>query len=65
MLTALPEEQTDPQVNALNRAEGEGAYSARVVETNIPGRQAALDAEAAATARLREAGNDLPLQRRP
>lgn len=57
--------RANSQVNALNRAEGEGTYSARVVETNLPGRQAALDAESAATARLREAGNDLPLQRRP
>ena len=57
--------RANSQINALNRVGGEGAYSARIVETNIPGRQAALNAEAAATARLREAGNELPLQRRP
>jgi len=52
-------------VNALNRAEGEGSYSARVVETNIPGRQAALGAEQAATNSLSKAGNSLKLQQRP
>jgi RHS repeat-associated protein len=53
------------QVNRLNAAEGDGAYSARVPEINLPGRQAGLDAEQAATTQLNAAGNSLRLQRRP
>ncbi|MBL8448632.1 MAG: hypothetical protein JNM32_01770 [Dechloromonas sp.] len=53
------------QVNALNKAEGQGSYSASVKETNLPGRQAGLDAEQAATTRLDAEGNSLRLQRRP
>ena len=53
------------QVNKLNAAEGEGTYSAKVCETNLPGRQAALDAEKAATTQLDAAGNTLRLQKKP
>jgi len=53
------------QVNALNRAEGGNAYSSRIVETNMPGRAAALQAEQAATTQLAQQGNSLRLQVRP
>ena len=48
--------RANTQVNALNRQEGSGTYSARVVEKDLPGRQAALKAEQDATKRLREEG---------
>jgi uncharacterized protein RhaS with RHS repeats len=57
--------RANPQANALNKAEGQGAYSASVKEKNLPGRQAGLDAEQAATTRLNAEGNSLRLQRRP
>ncbi|MYH17773.1 MAG: hypothetical protein F4132_01545 [Gemmatimonadetes bacterium] len=57
--------RANTQVNALNRQEGSGTYSARVVETDIPGRQAALDAEKAASERLRSEGHELIEQQRP
>ena len=57
--------RANTQVNALNRQEGAGTYSARVVETNLPGRQAALDAEKAASERLRSEGYKLIEQQRP
>ncbi len=53
------------QVNKLNAAEGEEIYGARVKETDLPGRQAGLDAEQAATTELDRAGNSLKLQQRP
>jgi RHS repeat-associated protein len=57
--------RANTQVNRLNRQEGDGAYSATVVETDIPGRTAALQSERAATNRLRAEGNTLRLQQRP
>jgi RHS repeat-associated protein len=53
-----------PQLKDLNKT-NEGAYSARVVETDIPGRQVGLDAERAATTKLSKEGNSLRLQKRP
>lgn len=53
------------QVNTLNRAEGPGSYTAEVVETNIPGRAAALSSERTGTQELRQQGNTLRLQQRP
>jgi RHS repeat-associated protein len=53
------------QVNAFNRAQGAGKYAARVAEPGIAGRQAALQAEKAATKALKDAGNSLRLQKRP
>lgn len=57
--------RANSQVNALNKAEGQDSYSASVKETGLPGRQAGLDAEQAATTRLYAEGNSLRLQRRP
>ena len=57
--------RANTQVNALNRQEGSGTYSARVVETDLPGRQAALEAEKAATNRLKDEGHKLLKQQRP
>lgn len=57
--------RANTQVNALNKSEGQGTYSASVRETNLPGRKAGLDAEQAATTRLHKEGNSLRLQRRP
>jgi len=53
------------QVNQPNEGEGNAAYSAFVKETNVPGRQAGLDAERAATNSLATKGNSLRLQKRP
>jgi hypothetical protein len=57
--------RANPQVNTLNKAEGEGTYSARIAETNIPGRAAGLKNEAEATNKLAGEGNSLRLQQRP
>ena len=57
--------RANTQVNALNRQEGSGTYSARVVEKGLPGRQAALKAEQNATKMLREEGHKLREQQRP
>ena len=57
--------RANQQVNKLNKAEGDAAYSATVKETNLPGRQAGLDAEQAATNSLAKEGNSLRLQKRP
>jgi hypothetical protein len=57
--------RANTQVNALNRANNGRTYSARIAETNIPGRQAGLDAERAATYTLARDGNTLGLQQRP
>lgn len=57
--------RANSQVNALNRQEGSGTYSARVVETDLPGRQAALEAEKAASDRLRSEGFELTKQQQP
>jgi hypothetical protein len=57
--------RANPQVRALNNSEGAGTYSSRVVESNLPGRRAALQAEQAATNRLKADGNSLRLQQRP
>ena len=57
--------RANSQVNALNRVKGPGTYSAVLREINLPGRQAALDAERLATTQLHEAGNSLVLQHRP
>ena len=57
--------RANTQVNAFNRQEGAGIYSARIVETDIPGRQAALKAEKAASERLRSEGYKLTKQQRP
>ena len=57
--------RANTQVNALNREVGSGTYSARIVEKDLPGRKAALDAEKAASERLRNEGNKLTEQQRP
>ncbi|MEO1323889.1 MAG: RHS repeat-associated core domain-containing protein [Pseudomonadota bacterium] len=57
--------RANSQVNRLNRADDGTTVAARVVETDIPGRRAALDAERAATNELSRQGNSLELQRRP
>ncbi len=57
--------RANSQVNKLNKSGDGNNYSADVVETDIPGRGAALDAEKAATQKLREEGNSLRLQQRP
>ena len=54
--------RANAQVNAFNRQEGSGTYSARVVETDLPGRQAALKAERGATKQLKEEGHMLEKQ---
>jgi hypothetical protein len=53
------------QVNALNVAEGYDRYGARVVETGMPGRTAALKWERANASRLYGAGNSMRIHRRP
>ena len=57
--------RANTQVNALNRRDGADTYSARVVEKDLPGRQAALEAEKAASDRLRSEGFDLTEQQQP
>lgn len=58
--------RANKQVNKLNKQAGQqGQYAADVKETNIPGREAALDAERAATAELKKQGHSLELQCRP
>lgn len=54
--------RANPQVNYWNQQDGAGKYAARVVETNIPGRAAALEVEKVATKQLRNAGHDLKKQ---
>jgi hypothetical protein len=56
--------RANSQVNRLNRA-APGKYAAKVVETRLPGRDAALTAEKEATAKLRIEGHDLRLQKFP
>lgn len=51
--------RANPQVNYLNKLDGSGTYAARVVETNIPGRAAALEAEKIATKKLKAAGHKM------
>ena len=57
--------RANTQVNAFNREAGSGKYSARIVEIDTPGRQAALKAEQDATNRLRNEGHSLNRQKRP
>jgi hypothetical protein len=57
--------RANSQVNTLNKNSNGATYSARVSESNIGGRQAALNAERSATNQLARDGNTLRLQRRP
>ncbi len=50
------------QVNQFNREAGTKQFAARIVETNIPGRSAALEAEKTATQLLKKAGHPLNKQ---
>jgi hypothetical protein len=50
------------QVNDWNKTEGAGTYKAEVMETNLPGRSAALEAEKNATKALHAAGHPLDKQ---
>ncbi|ACE83371.1 hypothetical protein CJA_0825 [Cellvibrio japonicus Ueda107] len=57
--------RANSQVNAQNKTENTDKYEASVKETNIPGREAALNSEQAATNQLKADGHSLRLQCRP
>lgn len=57
--------RANSQVNSLNKTEGTDKYEASVKETDIPGREAALNSEQAATNQLKADGHSLRLQCRP
>lgn len=57
--------RANSQVNSLNKTENTDKYEASVKETNIPGRQAALNSEQAATNRLDAEGHSLARQCKP
>jgi hypothetical protein len=57
--------RANSQVNAWNRAAGYNQYGARVVATNIPGREAAISWERANALKLYDAGNSMSRHIRP
>lgn len=57
--------RANTQVNKLNSTVGFGKFGARVVETNLPNRQAALEWEAGNAMRLWENGNSMSIHKRP
>jgi hypothetical protein len=57
--------RANPQVNKWNSEDGAGTYDARVVNQDIATRQQALDAEAARSQALRDAGHSMDKHKRP
>ena len=57
--------RANQQVNKLNKAEGYNRYYAKVKETNIPNRKAALEWERKNAMRLHNEGYELPMHKRP
>lgn len=56
--------RANSQVNKWNREDGEGAYAARILDDEIPGRAEALEREASHANELREAGNSMRKHKR-
>ena len=55
----------DPDRKSPRAKEFEDKFSARIPEKNIPGREAALASEKAATTKLHKEGHSLGIQQRP